>query len=435
MTKINLKNIKKIHFIGIGGIGVSAVARMMLGEGKKVSGSNLGESKIIKELEKIGATTFYNHDESHLNPDTDLIVYSPAIPENNTELVKAKKLNIPAITYPQSLGLISENKYTIAVSGTHGKTTTTAMIYDILRDSNFDPTVIVGSLIKGLNGERTNFIKGDSQYFVVEACEYKRSFLQLQPNILVITNIDLDHLDYYKDLADIQSAFRELVLKMKESDFVVCDPDNKNIALVIKDIKAKIIDIKNFDTNKFNLKIPGQYNLENARESFAVGNILEIEQEKSIKSLNNFEGTWRRFEFKGKTKNETLIYDDYAHNPTEVKATLQGAKEFFPDKKITVIFQPHLYSRTKVFLEDFAKSFNDADKVIILPIYAAREENDPTINSQILVDKIKENNPNVSLVKYDDLLNNFNVNGYDENNVIFTIGAGDVYKIGEKLII
>lgn len=446
---MNLNNINKIHFIGIGGIGVSAVARMMLGEGKIVSGSNLGQSEITAELKKLGATIFSEHNKDNLNDDVEMIVYSPAVPNDNPELRKAQELNIPCFSYPQALGLISKNKYTIAVSGTHGKTTTTAMISDILRNSNFNPTVIVGSLMKVRSNDdsglprsarnddefekRTNFIKGESKYFIVEACEYKRSFLQLQPNILVITNIDIDHLDYYKDLADIQSAFRELVLKMGESDFVVCDPNDERVAPVVKDIKAKVVNVSDFDNQDFDLKIPGKYNQENARDAFAVSDILKIEKKEALKSLNDFEGTWRRFEYKGKTKNGALLYDDYAHNPTEIQAVLGGAKEFFDKKpsengrrKITVIFQPHLYSRTKTLFDGFIESFKDVDKAIILPIYAAREINDPSINSQMLVEKI----PNAEFSEYEDV----DLSIFGENDVVITVGAGDVYKIGEKFL-
>jgi len=428
---MNLKILKKIHFIGIGGIGVSAVARMMLGEGKLVVGSNLGESKITQELKKLGAIIYIEHNENNLDDDTDLVIYSPAITKGNSELQKAKKLNIPVISYPQSLGLISKDKFTIAVSGTHGKTTTTAMLAEIFIDAQLDPTVIVGSLFKK---QKTNFLNGKSEYFIVEACEYKRSFLQLQPNILVITNIDEDHLDYYKDMADIQSAFKELALKMSEKDFIVCDPDNPTIIPVLSGIRAKIVDYRQYKSDNLNLKIPGKHNIQNALVGLAIADILNLNKEETEKSLNNFEGTWRRFECKGKTKNGTLIYDDYAHNPTEVRATLQGAKEFFKDKKITIIFQPHLYSRTKIFLEDFAESFDDIDRVIILPIYAAREKNDPSINSEILVEKIKKFNQNVSYSEFENISEKIDLESFGSGDVIFTIGAGDVYKIGETLL-
>ncbi len=426
MENINLEKIKKVHFIGIGGIGVSAVARMLLGENKEVSGSNLGQSEITKELEKLDASIFTEHNEKNLSDDVEMIIYSPAIPNDNPELRKAQELSIPCFSYPQTLGLISKNKYTIAVSGTHGKTTTTAMISDILRDSKLDPTVIVGSLMKNGSEQKTNFIKGESKYFIVEACEYKRSFLQLQPNILVITNIDIDHLDYYKDLADIQSAFRELILKMNKDDFIICNPEDENTIPVIKDVGVNIIDVRKQIPEDLNLKIPGEYNIENALDGLAVSEILNLNRDEVLKSLNNFEGTWRRFEYKGKTKKGALVYDDYAHNPTEIKAVLKGAKDFFNDRKITVIFQPHLYSRTKTLFDGFVESFKDADKVIILPIYAAREENDPTINSQKLVEKI----PNAEFSEYKDV----DLGVFDKNDVIINVGAGDSYKIIENYL-
>ncbi|OGD68582.1 hypothetical protein A2996_01210 [Candidatus Campbellbacteria bacterium RIFCSPLOWO2_01_FULL_34_15] len=428
---MKFKNARKIHFIGIGGIGVSAMARMALKEGKKVTGSNLAESEITSELKKLGAVIKFHHDGENIEYGTDLVIFSPAVPKDNPELLKAKKIGIPAISYPRSLGDVSENKYTIAVSGTHGKTTTTAMLADVLRDSYFDPTVVVGSLLKK---EKTNFIHGNSKYFVTEACEYKRSFLELKPNILVITNIDLDHLDYFKNIFDIQKAFKELIAKMDEKDYIVCDPNDKRVAPALVKAVSKVVDYTTQGAIGLNLKIPGEHNIKNAFACLAVANILGINHSDAIKSLNNFEGTWRRFELKGKTKKGALIYDDYAHNPTEVQVTLKGAREFFKDKKITVIFQPHLYSRTKIFLEDFAKSFNDVDRVIVLPIYAAREEEDKEINSKILASKIKKNNRETYYIEYEKMLNEFNSDIFGQEDVILTMGAGDVYKIGEKIL-
>ncbi len=436
---MRFRNAKKIHFIGIGGIGVSAMARMALSENKKVTGSNLSESEITKELKKLGANIYIGHKETNLELGTDLVIYSPAIPFDNSELKKAQERNIPTISYPQSLGDVSENKYTIAVSGTHGKTTTTAMIADIMKNSYLDPTVIIGSLLKK---EKTNFIHGNSEYFLTEACEYKRSFLELQPNILIITNIDLDHLDYFKNLNDIQKAFKQLISKMGGKDYIVCNPDDKRMIPVLVDAKPKIIDYISQGATGLNLKIPGEHNIQNALACLATANVLGVNHNDAVKSLNNFEGTWRRFEYKGQTKKKTLIYDDYAHSPAEIQATLKGAREFFrnsdvsqkQNKKITVIFQPHLYSRTKIFLDDFAKSFSNADRIIILPIFAAREKEDTEINSKMLAKKIKKSNLETYFIEYDKLLKEFNINIFGPDDVIITMGAGDVYKIGEKML-
>ncbi|MEA2113587.1 MAG: UDP-N-acetylmuramate--L-alanine ligase [Patescibacteria group bacterium] len=443
MKKIDFEKIKAVHFMGIGGIGVSALARKMLMDGKFVSGSDRTETGITKELRKIGADIFIGHRKSNLDQLAitgrrccGVVIYSPAIANNNVELVEAKKMGIPALSYPEALGIISKDYYTIAVSGTDGKTTTTAMLAKVFEKADLDPTVVIGSLFKK---RKSNFIAGKSKYFIIEACEYKRSFLNLHPKILVVTNINLDHLDYYKDLKDIQGAFRELVMKLGKKDYLVCNAKKPNIAPVIKGIKCRIVDYSDYFNSGLKLKIPGKHNLENAAVCLAVAALTGIDLKKARKTLGNFEGVWRRFEYKGKTKKGALVYDDYAHNPKEVRASLRGFREFFPNKKITVVFQPHLYSRTKFFLDNFAKSFNDADEIFIAPIYAAREKNDPSINSEMLGDKIGKFSKNVFCFNgFKGILARFKNNSigchYFCDAVIITMGAGDIYKIGEELV-
>lgn len=429
MKNIDLNKIRKIHFVGIGGIGVSAIARMMIGEGKIVSGSDSARSLITEELEKIGAEIFIGHSANNVADDVGLIVYTPAVDFENPELKKAKDLNIPTFSYPEILGLISQNKYTIAISGAHGKTTTTAMLGKILEDASLEPTIIVGSL---MNGSHTNFTSGKSDYFVVEACEYKKSFLELNPKIIVITNIDNDHLDYYGNLENIKKAFGEFVAKLPEDGYLVCDPNDENLKEVIKKTKSNIIDYTKIDAN-FNLKIPGEHNIKNAKSAMAVARILGIGDNKALKSLNDFSGTWRRFEHKGETKNGVIVYDDYGHHPTEIKATLKGAREFFGGK-IICVFQPHLYSRTKLLLEDFAKSFNDADEVILADIYAAREPKDKSINSKMLAEEIIKNGIKAVYLNSFDKIEKFLRQNTQEGDAVITMGAGDIYKIGEKLL-
>lgn len=431
MKNIDLSKIIKAHFVGIGGIGVSAIARMMIIEGKIVSGSDSSESLITKELEKLGAKIFLGHNANNVAHDVDLLVYTPAVTEENVELKKAKKLKIPSLSYPEILGLISKNKYTIAISGTHGKTTTTAMIGKILIDAKKEPTIIVGSLLKG---QESNFVAGKGEYLVVEACEYKRSFLNLSPSILVITNIEADHLDYYKDIIDIQKAFSELVSRISNAGYVVCDSSFLNVREVTKDAKCNIVDYKEFIDEKIKLKIPGRHNILNAAASLAVAYILQIDKKSSEKSLQDFSGTWRRFEYKGKTKKGSPVYDDYGHHPTEIEATLSGATELYPKSKIIVVFQPHLYSRTKTHLAEFGRSFKDADLVIVAPIYAAREKDDPSINSQILAEEIKKNNKQAVYFETFSEIENYITENSDKDSVIITLGAGDVYKIAENLI-
>lgn len=432
MKQIDLSKIKKAHFVGIGGIGVSAIARMMIGEGKKVtgSGSDSAHSLITEELEKIGAKIFLGHNAKNVPDDVDLLVYTPAVNFENPELKKAIELNIPTLSYPETLGLISQNKYTIAVSGAHGKTTTTAMIGKIMEDAKLDPTIIVGSL---MNGSRSNFTAGKSEYFVVEACEYKKSFLELNPKVIVITNIDNDHLDYYGNLENIKKAFAEFTVKLPKDGYLVCDPNDENLKEVVKKTKSKIIDYTKIKAD-FNLKIPGEHNIKNAQAATAVAKILNIGEEEAIKSLNDFSGTWRRFEYKGETKNGVLIYDDYGHHPTEIKATLKGAREFFGDTKIWCVFQPHLYSRTKLLLDDFGKSFNDADEIILADIYAAREEKDESINSKMLAEKISANGGQAIYLNSFDKIAKFLVGNTKKEDVVITMGAGDIFKVGEDLL-
>ncbi len=423
------KKYKKIHFIGIGGIGVSALARMMILIGKRVIGSDQSNSLVTQKIEELGGKILIGHQTSNLLEDTDLLIYSPAINKDNPELIKAKKLNIPCYSYPQALGLISKKKYTIAISGTHGKTTTTAMLADIFIQAEKDPTVVVGSF---LNKQKENFILGQSRYFIVEACEYKKSFLKLRPNILIITNIEADHLDYYGRLNKIIKAFAKLIKKVPEDGYIIANLNDENIqqALKIAKSKAKIIDYSENDL-KIKLKIPGKHNLANAQAGFCAAQALGINQKYILEALKEFSGTWRRFEYKGKTEQKALIYTDYAHHPTEIKATLAAAREKYPDKKIIAVFQPHLYSRTKLLLNDFAQSFDQIDKIIVTDIYAAREKIDKSIHSQDLVEKIGEKAEYIS--DFDEIVEKVNKQA-DENTLILILGAGDIYLLADKLV-
>lgn len=439
MEKLDLSKIKNVHFIGIGGIGISAIARMMLHDGKKVSGQDMQKGEVVNELDRLGIYTIIGQSYENIPPETDLIVYTIAIDTYDPDLaskIKTQK-NIPVRSYPEMLDIISRDKYTIAVAGTHGKTTTTAMIAQILCDTNNDPTVIVGSL---LVGSKSNFIAGKSKYLVVEACEYRRSFLNINPKILVITNIDNDHLDYYKDIKDIQSAFRQMVMKVPDDGFVICNPNDENIASVVEDIKAKVINWGDYFDKDLKLKIPGVHNKKDAAAALAAAATLGISLLSSKNALLKFPGTWKRFEFRGKLTKGTLLYDDYAHHPTEIIATLNGFRELYPKSegwKITVIFQPHLFSRTKLLLDDFAKSFVEADEVLLLPIYFAREENDGSISSDILATEINKNTNNAkSFSGFEEIQEYLKISlpNMGENNIIVTMGAGEASKIGDFLL-
>lgn len=438
---IDLKTIKNVHFVGIGGIGISAIARMFLLEGKNVTGQDMQDSGIVHELQKSGAKIIIGQSYENIPSDTELIVYTIAIETYDTKLFEyIKNGNIKSCSYPEMLGIVTKQKYTIAISGTHGKTTTTGMIAEILLGNQKDPTVIIGSLLIDKDGNKTNFIAGDSSLFVVEACEYRRSFLNINPKVVVITNIDEDHLDYYKDIEDIKSAFKELAMKVPADGFVVCDPLDENISDVIKGIKAKVMNYTDFLNPVTRLKIPGIHNKSNAAAAFTVASILAISYTNANSALGEFPGTWRRFEYKGELLNGTLVYDDYAHHPAEIKATLQGFRELYAKENgwaITVIFQPHLFSRTKLLLPDFAKSFEGADMVIVLPIYYAREEDDGTISSKILAEKINE-----AGTKAESFSDFKTAEDYmkvwlpkmNEKDIMITMGAGEAFKIGDSLL-
>lgn len=455
-------SMSRIYFIGIGGIGISAIARMFLMQGKRVSGSDRDENKVTEELKKAGAIVFHGHKKENVPSDCDLVIYTNAIGPDNPELIEAKRRGLKMLSYPETLGLVSKEKYTIAVSGTHGKTTTTAMIAKVLIDAGLDPTVIVGSLIGS-----TNFIMGKSKYLVVEADEYKKSFHNLSPSILVINNIDVDHLDFYKDLADIQDSFLYLAKKIPKDGFLICNTKLPNLQPIIKNVQCKVIDYSEMELTE-KLLVPGEHNRQNAKTALAVAGVLRVNHDQAVSSLKQFSGTWRRFEFKGKTKSGALVYDDYAHNPQKVKAALQGARELYPDKKIIVVFQPHLFSRTKLLLNEFAESFGEADEVILAPIFPAREAFDPTISSEMLAEAIKDHLPSktrdsslnkeesqagssaggissfskeechsddevvLSFPDFDSITTHLK-SSLSPNDVLITMGAGEQYKIGEAL--
>jgi len=431
MKEIDLQTITHIHFIGVGGIGISAIARMMALLGKKVTANDLDEFEAVAALRAFGVDTSIGTTIDLIPSNTELVVYSIAWNTLAPDLLKhVKERGIPMLSYPEILRVVSKEKYTIAVSGTHGKTTTTAMIAKVLIDAHLDPTVVVGSF---LQKEKSNFIAGKSNYFVVEACEYRRSFLHIHPNILVITNIDDDHLDYYKDIADIQSAFKELASRLSSTDFLICDPHDKRVAPVLSDLLCTVLDYTSVEGFS-DIKLPGVHNKKNAAAALIVAGILGVEKITALTSLNTFKGTWRRFEYKGKVKGGADVYDDYAHHPTEIHATLSLARELFPKKKIVAVFQPHLYSRTKDHKEHFKSAFVSADSVYVLPIYAAREPVDDSISSEMVVESIKEVRPGD--VRFFDSFDDVAVSlaPLSDETVIVLMGAGDITYLGEIMI-
>ncbi len=431
---INLSSIRKLHFIGIGGIGISAIARLFIREGRAVSGSDRNvDSPVMKELKKLGAKIYRGHKTGQVPADVGLVVYTTAVGPDNPEWAESKRRGLLMFSYPEMLGQITADKYTIAVAGTHGKTTTTAMLADILVTGKLDPTVIVGSLLKPKNKKAspTNLIIGRSGFFVVEACEYKRAFLNLLPKILVITNIDNDHLDYYRDLADIQSAFAELAAKLPADGYLICDKQDPRLKPVLLNTRCLTVDYRQFDSqaNKLKLRVLGVHNRLNAAAALAVAKVLEISPSISHQALEKFRGTWRRLEYLGRTKTGARLYDDYGHHPTEIRATLTAIRHDLNPKRLIVVFQPHLYSRTKLLFKDFAASFADADEILVLPIYAAREPKDKTISSQKLAAAIPRGTyvPNMATAAKRLLKTT------GPKDLILTLGAGDVFVLGEKL--
>jgi UDP-N-acetylmuramate--alanine ligase len=428
MDGIDVKNIKKVHCVGIGGIGLSALARLFIHEGKKVSGSDAAESELIHRLREEGVDVSIGHRKENIK-DADLVIYSVAILSTNPEIEEALSRGIPTCTYPQALGLITNTYRTVAVAGTHGKTTTTAMITELLDDAGVSPNAIVGSVLKKY---KSNFVAGKSDVFVVEACEYHRSFLNVSPEILVITNIDIDHLDYYKDLADIQSAFRDLAESVPKEGYIITDSSHENILPVLDKVQAHVIDYTATECN-LTLEVPGNHNIRNAQAALAVAKIFGIDKDQAKESLEKFAGTWRRGELKGVSKGGALIYDDYAHHPTEIKTTLEGFRERYKDYRIIAVFQPHLYSRTKEFLHDFALSFEAADEIVVLPIYAAREIEDPSISSELLMKEIEKPHA-VYKESFQDALH-FIEESVDHKTLVITMGAGDVFKVADMLVV
>lgn len=403
---------KKYHFVGIGGIGVSAIARMLFLQGKIIAGSDNSKSEITDDLEKLGIKIFIGQKAENLEKGVEAVIYSVAIKEDNSEILEAKKRGLICLSYPQALGELSKEMFTIAISGTHGKTTTTAMLGHILRKAGLDPTVIVGSKILG---ENTNFMAGKSKYLVVEACEYKRSFLNLSPTILVITNIEADHLDYYKDLDDIKSAFGKLEQKVPKDGFIVRELDYKKVK------------------TDFSLLTPGAHNILNAQAAIKTAEMLGIPQEKSKEFLADFRGTWRRLEFKGEN-NGNIFYDDYAHHPTEIRASLSALREKYPDREIVCVFEPHQQSRTKLFFNDFVEALKLSDKVFIAPIFITREIDDKITTNKTLSDAINKFVPAFSVENPEELKILIKNIKSQKPLCIVLMGAGNIYKWTSSLL-
>ncbi len=405
----------KIFCIGIGGIGLSALARYFAYNGYEVCGSDSNESELTDTLKSEGIEVFIGHTGNHISTSFDLIIYSLAVSPDNIDYMTAERTKVTMLSYPEALGMVTRSKKTIAVSGTHGKTTTTAMTYSAFKNAGLNPTVIVGSLIGGIG---SNFVPGGDEYFIVEACEYKRSFLNLEPDYLIITNIDNDHLDYYKDKEDIISAFQLFSEKVKQEGAIIMHDAEWDLLRSDKKVRADYV-----PRNEIELSVFGDHNRSNAQLVIALADELRLSSTLVREGLLSFSGTWRRLEYKGEDAH--IWYDDYGHHPTEIKATLEALREKFPKdkKRVVVIFQPHLYSRTKLLLDDFSMSFDGADEVLLLPIYASREDFDESITSAMLADKIGEK---ARVFETKEEVFDY-VETIPSGAVVMTLGAGDVY--------
>lgn len=429
----DLNKYKKIYFLGIGGIGVSAIARMMKADGKEVSGRDAAESEITKGLQREGISVTIGPNTSDIPSGTELVVYSRAFEVADQHVLdQMRDTGVAILSYPEVLTIISKGKYTIAVAGMHGKTTTTAMISHMLRSAGIHPTTIVGSIMKDTG---SNFLAGDSNYFVVEADEYRRSFHHLSPQILIITNIDEDHLDYYKDIHDIQDAFRVMVKKVPSDGLIICDPTAPYIDEVVKESIAPLVDYTNHLADVPPLLVPGAHNRANGACAFSVGRHLGLPKKELQEGLESFSGTWRRFEYIGTSESGALIYDDYGHHPTEIEATLSMVREEFGKRKIYVVFHPHLYSRTKLLLHDFARSLAKEEMEILLPpIYPAREAFDPSISSEILAREIEKNKGSVKTFDSFLEIEAYLVKVLSPNDILLTLGAGESNKVAYTLV-
>ncbi|MBM3257948.1 MAG: UDP-N-acetylmuramate--L-alanine ligase [Candidatus Nealsonbacteria bacterium] len=434
----------KIHFIGIGGIGVSALAQYYLSFGHKVSGSDLNSSEITKTLEKQGVKTFIGkHKDSNIKKQSlvNLVIYSPAVKPDNPELKKAKKLKIKCQSYPQALGELTKQYFTIAITGTHGKSTTTSMIGLILVKAGLDPTIIVGTKVKEFGN--SNYRNGKGKYLVIEACEHEESFLEYWPDIAVITNIEADHLDYYKNFKNVVKGFRKFLHHIDENGYLAANKDDKNLAkLKYSDLpfKTKHYSLKQAEAEKLRkiLKVPGQHNVSNALASLTVARILGISDRISFQALSEYKGCWRRFEIKKTAINGKCltIVSDYGHHPTEIRATLKAAREKFLKSRIWCVFQPHQYQRTYYLSKDFVRVFRSSpiDKIIITDIFDVAGREEKSIKKRVSSEKLAETakRGNVVYVPKEKLLGFVRANVKDID-VLVVMGAGDIYQLVPKL--
>ena len=457
MYKIDFKKPLHVHFIGIGGISMSGLAEILLKEHFTISGSDAKKSALTEHLESMGATIFYPQKSSNIIDGIDVVVYTAAIHDDNPEFAEAKRQNLPMLSRAELLGQLMKNYETpIAISGTHGKTTTTSMLTHILLAAESDPTISVGGILNAIGG---NIRVGNSDLFVTEACEYTNSFLNFFPKISVILNVEEDHMDFFKDIHDIRNSFHKFSTLLPEDGVLVVNKNIEGLDTITDGLACKVITYSesqnadyiatniefdalgnaSFDlvrygeyVDRITLSVAGNHNVSNALSTIAVADALEIPLETIKKGIHSFTGTVRRFEYKGERNGFTII-DDYAHHPTEIRATLTSAQNY-PHKDIWCIFQPHTYTRTKAFFHEFAEALSLADHVILADIYAARETDTLGMSSEALAEELRKLGVDAYYLPSFEAIENFVLEKVIHGDVLITMGAGDVVNIGENLL-
>lgn len=445
---MTLKQADNIHLIGVSGIGISAIAQWLLSMGKKVTGSDLKATDLSHRIENQGGKLVYgDHKAENVPDETQVIIYSPAIRDDNPERLIARENNITEISYPRALAELSQDYYKIAISGTHGKTTTTAMLANIFIQAKLDPTVVVGSIIPDW---QSNFRLGKGKFIIFEADEYAKSFLHYQSDLAVILNIDNDHLDTYADLEEITATFRQFAEKLPSQGFCILNADNDGSISLAGSTQAQIRRYSLFqpekiawqqkgliieadlpDLGKIKIPVVGEHNLSNALAAVTAAQALEINKSAIKKGLIKFKGTWRRFQILGQINNSTII-SDYAHHPTEIAATIRAAKLVFPKQKIVTIYQPHQKRRTKLLFTEIVEALKLSDKVYVTDIYdvAGRENYDNSVTAQDIVDKISQADYMAELIPKNEVIESLSQN----NNIIIFMGAGSIHQMALKII-
>lgn len=453
-----LGRIQQIHMVGIGGIGMSSVAEVLLNRGYHVTGSDLEKGDATERLEELGARIHEGHAASQVG-EADAVVYSSAVnPETNPETIEAEQRRVPLIPRAEILGELMRMKFGVGIAGTHGKTTTTSMAGMVTTEGGFDPTIIVGGKVTVFG---SNAVAGQGDVIIVEADEYDRTFLRLTPALAVITNIEADHLDTYADLEDIKSAFVKYANAVPFFGAAICCLDDPTVQEIIgrierrvvtygtsrqAEIRAENIEQRGLKTcftvfnreeelGEIELQVPGEYNVRNALAAVAVGIELETPFEKIKEGLRRFSGVERRFQQVGETGGGALVLDDYAHHPTEIIATLEAASVGWPERRLVAVFQPHLYSRTRDFRDDFARAFFNADTLVVTDVYGSREEPIAGVDGEMLAElAVRYGHRDVHYVQDKEELPDFLAELARPEDLVITLGAGDVWRYGQRFL-